>query len=404
MRRIGGAESQRPDVARCLLAESSTACVDHRRVKGGKILGMGATTKRHDVKTRDLVWVRRLSLVGIGGVVALTAYLFTRYPAAPSDGLTLTFTIIGAVALAVYAFFAFRDTRQVDAETATITRYGLGCGLLVFLAAIAQTFGGMLLDWGALPPFLFVNEAAFLTMTGLIGVAGGLLVSWRVNKVAAGAFMGAWAALVAGIGAAVVLLGAAVLLAPNAAHDSGLGAEITFFSSPFLLSDPESSTVVGAVLQVGGLLVLLPIFTIIGGTLGDVIGVVLARIGSVIQDGTRRARASTRLMFARNQVRRGDLSAAATELGIILEDWLRTAVRTRSERGVRQEQPFSLEHALIDLREARVVTRGDMDEIQQAIQVRDEVVNRGSTPARDEVMRMLAVAQRLTRQKVGYAG
>jgi hypothetical protein len=45
-----------------------------------------------------------------------------------------------------------------------------------------------------------------------------------------------------------------------------------------------------------------------------------------------------------------------------------------------------------------------MVEIQQAIQVRDEVVNRGSTPARDEVVRMLGVAQRLIRQKVGYAG
>ena len=109
-------------------------------------------------------------------------------------------------------------------------------------------------------------------------------------------------------------------------------------------------------------------------------------------------------MLARNQLRRGHLSAAATELGIVLEDWLRTAVRARSERGIRQEQPFSLEQALIDLRDARAVTRGDMDEIQQAIQVRDEVVNRGSTPARDEVMKMLAVVQRLTRQKVGYAG
>ena len=174
-------------------------------------MGMGATTKRRDVKGRDLVWVRRLSLVGIAAVVALTTYLFARYPAAPSNGLTLTFTLIGAVALAVYAFFALRDTRQVDAETATITRYGVGCGILVFLVVVAKTFGGVLLDQGAPLPFLFVNEAAFLTTTGLIGVAGGILVSWRVNKVAAGAFMGAWAALVAGIGAAVVLLGAAAL-------------------------------------------------------------------------------------------------------------------------------------------------------------------------------------------------
>jgi hypothetical protein len=157
-------------------------------------------------------------------------------------------------------------------------------------------------------------------------------------------------------------------------------------------------------LQVGGLLVLLPVFTIVGGTLGEVIGVALARIAALVQNGTRRARASTRLMLARSQVRRGHLSAAATELGIVLEDWLRTAARARSEGAVRQQQPFSLEQALIDLREARAVTRGDMEEIQQAIQVRDEVVNRGSTPARDEVVRMLAVAQRLTRQKVGFAG
>jgi hypothetical protein len=366
---------------------------------------MGTTTKRRDVKGHDLVWVRRLSLVGIGVVVALTAYLFARYPAAPSNGLALTFTLIGAVALAVYAFFALRDTRQVDAETARITRYGVGGGLLVFLVVVAKTFGGMLLDWGApLPSFLFANEAPFLTTTGLISVACGLLVSWRVNKVAAGAFMGAWAALVAGIGAAVVLLGAAALLAPNAAQGSGLGAQITLFSSPLLLSDTESSRVAAAVLQVGGLLVLLPIFTIIGGTLGEVIGVILARIGTLVRNGTRRARASTRLMRARSQVRRGHLNAAATELGIVLEDWLRTAVRARSERGVRRQQPFSLEQALIDLREARAVTRGDMDEIQLAIQVRDEVVNRGSTPARDEVARMLAVVQRLTRQKVGYVG
>lgn len=360
-------------------------------------MGMGATTKRRAVKGHDLVWVRRLSLVGIAAVVALTTYLFARYPAAPSNGLTLTFTLIGAVALAVYAFFALRDTRQVDAETATITRYGVGCGILVFLVVVAKTFGGVLLDQGAPLPFLFVNEAAFLTTTGLIGVAGGILVSWRVNKVAAGAFMGAWAALVAGIGAAVVLLGAAAL-------DAKLGVESTLFSNPFLLSDPESSTVAAAVLQVGGLLVLLPIFTIVGGTLGEVIGVVLGRIGAVVQNGSRRTRASTRLMLARNQLRRGHLSAAATELGIVLEDWLRTAVRARSERGIRQEQPFSLEQALIDLRDARAVTRVDMDEIQQAIQVRDEVVNRGSTPARDEVLKMLAVVQRLTRQKVGYAG
>jgi hypothetical protein len=364
----------------------------------------GATTRRRDVKRGDLVWLRRLSLIGIVVVVALTAYLFARYPAALADGLTLTFTLIGAVALAVYAFFALRDTRQVAVETAKVARYGVGCGLLVFLVVVAKTFGGVLLDWGAPLPFLFVNDATFLTATGLIGVAGGILISWQVNKVAVGAFMGAWAALIAGIGAAVVLLVTAALLAPTAAHDSGFGAGTTFFWSPVLLSDPESSTVAGAVLQVDGLLVLLPICTIIGGTLGDVIGVMLARIGAVVQDGMRRVRTSTRLRFASNQVSRGQFSAAATELGIVLEDWLRTAVRARSERGVRQEQPFSLEQALIDLREARVVTRGDMDEIQQAIQVRNEVVNRGSTPARDQVEKMLAVAQRLTRQKVGYAG
>jgi hypothetical protein len=366
--------------------------------KEARLTGMGTTTKRHDVKGHDLVWVRRLSLVGIGVVIALTAYLFARYPAAPADGLTLTFTLIGAVALTVYAYFALRDTRQVDLETAKITRYGVGCGLLVFLVVVAKIFGGVLLDQGApLPSFLFANEAPFLITTGLISVAGGILLSWRVNKVAAGAFMGAWAALVAGIGAAVVLLGAAAL-------DAKFGVESTLFSNPFLLGDPESSTVAAAVLQVGGLLVLLPIFTIIGGTLGDVIGVILARIGTLVRNGVRRARASTRLMLARNQARRGHLSAAATELGIVLEDWLRTAVRARSEGAVRRQQPFSLEQALIELREARAVTRGDMDEIQRAIQVRDEVVNRGSTPARDEVMRMLAVAQRLTRQKVGYVG
>ncbi|HEY7023235.1 MAG TPA: hypothetical protein VH349_19100 [Ktedonobacterales bacterium] len=359
-------------------------------------MGTGTTTKGRDVKTRELVWVRRLSLVGIAVVVVLTAYLFARYPAVLSNGLTLICTLIGAVALAVYAFFALRDTGQVDEETATITRYGVGCGLLVFLVVVARTLGGVLLDQGApLLFFLLVNESTLLTTAGLISVVGGMLVSWRVSKVAAGAFMGAWAALVAGIGAAVVLLGAATLLAPNT---------IMVFSSPILPSEPESSTVAGAVLQVDGLLVLLPIFTMIGGTLGDIIGVILARIGSVVQDRSRRVRASTRLMIARNQVRRGHLRAAATELGIILEDWLRTAVRARSGRGVRQEQPFSLEQALIDLREARAVTRGDMDEIQQAIQVRDEVVNRGSTPARDEVEKMLAVAQRLVRQKVGYAG
>jgi hypothetical protein len=249
-----------------------------------------------------------------------------------------------------------------------------------------------------------VSEGAFLTTTGLICVAGGILLSWRVNKVAAGASMGAWAALVAGIGATVVLLGAAALLASNAAHDSGLGAQIALFSNPFLVSDAESSTVAAAILQVGGLLVILPIYTIIGGTLGEVFGIALARTGTVVQNGTRRARASTRLIRARNQVRRGHLSAAATELGIVLEDWLRTAVRARSEGAVRQEQPFSLEQALTDLRAARAVTRGDMVEIQQAIQVRDEVGNRGSTPARDEVVRMLGVAQRLIRQKVGHTG
>jgi hypothetical protein len=262
----------------------------------------------------------------------------------------------------------------------------------------------VLLDWGALPPFLFKNEAIFLTTTGLIGMAGGILVSWRVNKFGAGAFTGAWAALVAGIASAVVVPGAAVLLAPKVAHDSTLGAGITFLSSPFPLSDPEASTVAGAILQVGGLLVLLPAFTIVGGALGEFIGVALARIGTLIQNGTRRARASTRLMIARSRIRRGHLNAAATELGIVLEDWLRTAAHARSNGAVRQEQPFSLEQALIDLREARAVTRGDMDEIQQAIQLREEVVNRGTTPARDEVVKMLAVAQRLVRQKVGYAG
>jgi hypothetical protein len=348
----------------------------------------GSTTRRREVKGHDLVWVRRLTLVGIGVVVALTVYLFARYPAAPpnglepSDGLTLIFTLMGAVALAVSTFFALRDTRRVDAETATITRYGAGCGLLVLLVVTARTFGGVLLDWGApLPSFLLGSGVPFLTTTGLISVASGMLVSWRVNKVAAGVVMGAWAALVAVIGAAVVLLGTAALL-----------------------GDPESSTAVGAVVQVGGLLVVLPLCTIFGGALGEVIGVALARIGTVIQNGARRARASTRLMIARNQVRRGRLSAAATELGIVLEDWLRTAVRARAKGAVRQEQAFSLEQALIALREARAVTRGDMDEIQQAIQVRDEVVNRGLTPARDEVMSMLAVAQRLTRQKVGYVG
>jgi hypothetical protein len=367
-------------------------------------MSTATTSKRRDFKGRDLVWIRRLSLVGIGLVVALTAYIFTHYPAALSDGLTLTYTLIGAVALAIYAFFALRDTRRVDAESVTITRYGVSCALLVFLVVVAQTFGGVLLDWGALPPFLFENVAIFVTTTGLIGLAGGMLVSWRVNKFGAGAFTGAWAALVAGIGAAVVLLAAAVLLAPNVAHNPTLVTGITFLSNPFLLSDPASSTVAGAILQVGGLLVLLPVFTVVGGALGEVIGMALARIGTLAQNGTRRARASTRLLIARSQVRRGHLSAAATELGIVLEDWLRTAARARSEGVVRRQQPFSLEQALNELREARAVTRGDMDEIQQAIQVRDEVVNRGSTPARDEVVRMLAVVQRLTRQKVGYAG
>jgi hypothetical protein len=32
------------------------------------------------------------------------------------------------------------------------------------------------------------------------------------------------------------------------------------------------------------------------------------------------------------------------------------------------------------------------------------VVNRGLTPARDEVVRMLVVVQRLIHQKVGYVG
>jgi hypothetical protein len=293
------------------------------------------------------------------------------------------------------------DTRRLDAETARITRYGVGCGILVFLVVVAKTFGGVWLDQGApLPSVLFGNAAAFLTTTALISVAGGVLVSWRVDKVAAGAFMGAWAALVAGIGAAVVLLGAAALLAPNAR----LATETIFFWSPFLSSDAESATVAGAVVQVGGLLVLLPIVTMSAGALGEIVGVALARIGAAIQNGARRARASTRLMRARNQLKRGHLSAAATELGIILEDWLRTAVRARSAGAVRQEQRFSLEQSLIALREARAVTRGDMDEIQHAIQVRDAVVNQGSTPARDEVVRMLAVAQRLVRQKVGYVG
>ena len=58
-------------------------------------MGTGTATKG-----RDFVWVRRLSLVGIAATVALTAYLFAGYPAAPSKGLTLTFTLIGAVALA----------------------------------------------------------------------------------------------------------------------------------------------------------------------------------------------------------------------------------------------------------------------------------------------------------------
>ena len=195
MSRIRGAQSQRPGVARYLLAESTLACVGHGWTKGGNILGMGATTKRRDFKTRDLVWVRRLSLVGIGVVVALTAYLFARYPAAPSDGLTLTFTLIGAVALAIYAFFAIRGHTPGGRGNSDDHRYGVGCGLLVFLVVVAKTFGGVLLDQGApLPSFLFESEAAFLTATGLISVAGGILVSWRVNKVAAGAFMGAWAA------------------------------------------------------------------------------------------------------------------------------------------------------------------------------------------------------------------
>jgi len=75
----------------------------------------------------------------------------------------------------------------------------------------------------------------------------------------------------------------------------------------------------------------------------------------------------------------------------------------RSEGAARRAQVFSMDQALIDLRAARAVTRDDMDEIQQAIRVR-EVVDRGSTPARDEVLRMLAVVQQLTRQNVGYVG
>src|SRR5262249_6213722 len=157
------------------------------------------------------------------------------------------------------------------------------------------TFGGVLLDWGALPPSLFENEAIFLTTIGLIGLAGGMFVSWRVNKFGAGAFTGAWMALVAGIGAAVVVLAAAVLLAPNVAHSPALLPGITFLSSPLLLSDRESSTVSAAILQVGALLVLLPVFTVVGGALGEVIGVALARIGTLVRNGARRARASTRL-------------------------------------------------------------------------------------------------------------
>jgi hypothetical protein len=111
-------------------------------------MGTGTITKRSDFKGRDLVWVRNLSLVGIEGIVALTAYIFARYPAAPSNGLTLTFTILGAVALAVYTCFAITDTRRVDAETAKIARYGVGCGLLVCLLVVAKTLGGVLLDWG----------------------------------------------------------------------------------------------------------------------------------------------------------------------------------------------------------------------------------------------------------------
>jgi len=284
--------------------------------KEGRQMSTATTSKRRDfegrdIKGRNLAWIRRLLLVGIGAVVALTAYLFARYPAALSDGLTLIYTITGAVALAIYAFFALRDTRQVDAESATITRYGVGCALFVFFAVIAQTFGGELSDWGALPPYLFENMSTLLATAGLISVVGGILVSWQVNKVAAGAFMGAWAALVAGIGSAVVLLGAAALLAPNT---------IMFFTSPILPSATQSAPVAGAVVRVVGLLVLLPLYTIIGGTLGDLIGIVLARIGTFIRNGSRRTRASTRLVIARSQLRRGRLSAAATELGIILED------------------------------------------------------------------------------------
>src|SRR5262245_23429767 len=169
----------------------------------------GTTIKRRDAKGRDLAWVRSLLLVGIGVVVVLTAYIFARYPAALSNGLILTFTLLGAVVLAIYAFFVLRDIRQADAESARITRYGVGCGLLVLLVIVAKTFGGALLEWGApLPSSLFANEAPFLTTTGLISVVGGMLVSWRVNRFGAGAFTGARAALVAGIGAAVVLLGA----------------------------------------------------------------------------------------------------------------------------------------------------------------------------------------------------
>ncbi len=351
------------------------------------------------------MWVRRLSLAGAGLVVALTVYLFTRYPAVSSNGMIQLFTLFGAVVLTVYAFFAFRDTRRLDGEATKVSRYGVGCGLLVFLLFAANTFGGVLLDRGVpLPYFLVENGPAFLTTVGLVAVAGGILVSWRADKFAAGMLMGAWAALVAGIAIAVVLLATAAILAPISARDSKLAAEITFFANPFPLSDQESSTVADALIQAVFALVFVPIFTVIGSMLGEVLGLAMAGAGAVARNEARRARASTRLAIARGLIKRGHLSAAITELGIVLEHWLRSTVRMRSEGAARRAQPFSMDQALIDLRGARAVTRDDMDEIQQAIRVRDEVVDRGSTPSRDEVLRMLAVVQRLTRQNVGYVG
>jgi hypothetical protein len=352
----------------------------------------------------DFVWVRRISLAAIALAVVFAAYLFVRYPSLAGDWIFQVLAGIGALVLGLAAFFIIKETRALDRQAAMICRYGVACGLVILALFLLNMLDAVLIDRGLpLPDFVILNPVTFLILSSVVALAGGILISWRADGIASGLRAGLWTALFGGIAIAVALLAGGVLLAPLVATNTQFAHQITAIADQVPVGTGETAFAALCLWQASAVLFLLPVFTVIGGALGDVIGVGLARVGALGRDETRRGRVAARLATARALINGGQLRAAVSDLGAVIDDWLRSTTRLRVETAAPHGGTFSPERALVALRDARAVTRADVDGPLYALHLRDDVAQGSKEPSRDEVENMLAVARRVAAEKVGFA-